>query len=73
MSNYKCYEVQNLSKKYGSNMCGFVALQDIEKGQVIFQCDKDNCMYKDSNTRFNRTQIDQILEKHPEKSDYFHR
>ena len=73
MSHLKAFEIQDLSHKYGINMVGYVALEDIEKGEEIFSCDRPNCMYKDSKTRFTRSQIDQIIEKHPEKKDYFYR
>ena len=73
MSHLKNFQIEDLSWKYGFNMVGYVALEAIEKGEIIFSCDRPNCMYKDSRTRFTRAQIDQIIDQNPEKKDYFYR
>ncbi len=73
MSHLKNFEIQDLSDKYGMKMLGYVALETILQGEVIFSCDVPNCMYKDSETRFNRAQIDELCNKHPEKKDYIYR
>jgi hypothetical protein len=73
MVHLKNFEIQDLSAKYGGNMVGYVALEPIRQGEPIFTCDLPNCMYDDEKTRFSRTEINQLLEKHPEKKDYFYR
>ena len=73
MSHLKNFQVQDLSHKYGTEMVGYVALEPIRKGEIIFACDKPNCMYKDSETRFSKAEINELIAKHPETSYYIHR
>ncbi len=44
MSHLKNFEIQDLSYKYGMKMFGYVALETILQGEVIFSCDVPNCM-----------------------------
>lgn len=73
MVHHKLFEIEDLSMKYGHPMVGYVAHEDISKGEKIFSCDEENCMYKDSETRFTRAEIDQLLKESPEKKDYIYR
>lgn len=73
MVHLKAFAVEDLSTKYRMKMVGYVAHEPIKKGEKIFACDQPDCMYKDSETRFSRQQIDEIVANHPEKKDYFYR
>ena len=73
MVHWKKFEIKDLSSKYGNEMVGYVALEPIKKGEIIFSCDQPDCMYKDSETRFNRAQIDQLINENPQLNDYIHK
>ena len=73
MVHHKNFEIEDLTWKYGVKMVGYMAHEFIRQGELIFSCDVDNCMYKDSQTRFTRAQIDRMIEEHPERKDYIYR
>jgi len=69
-------EVQNLKEKYGSDKHkGIVALEKIAKGEIIFKCDADKCMYyplHGTENKYTKEEVKKLVEKYPDSRDYIY-
>ncbi|CAF3614723.1 unnamed protein product [Rotaria socialis] len=73
MPLFKKAEICDLSKKYGFQQRGIVALEPISRSEKIYECDPTTCSYypeDDPRFKFTREQLLQIMESYPEVSEF---
>jgi SET domain-containing protein len=69
----KKLEVRNLASKYGQNQFGIIALEPIQRGELVLECDLSGCNYyppEDTRNKMTRAEVLALIEKYPEASDF---
>lgn len=73
MPFFKKVDIIDATEKYGFTHRAVVAAEFIKKGESVFSCDIDLCVYKgldDKSLAKTGDQVREIFEKHPHTEDF---
>lgn len=69
----KKMEIRDLSSKYGHQQRGIVALEPIQAGEAVFQCDLSICNYyrlEEPQNKMSKADVSALMEANPEAAEY---